>query len=660
MVYENIETLNSIYLRRKHKIVINNKKNLNEFFTLNIEKAIENSDYFSSSSSSQYLVRVKRCLLLKCILTVNNEIDVEFENGKLISDVPIKDTVFLDNLSALMESETRKIRNKLNYAITLNENITSKGFYMDIDFVNNIALYDENEYENFINEKIKVLSVGSVDEFYLLMIRIMMSTKSFSNSDQSDLLSFFKNEKDYLKYLPESIVNKENLAYIVKCILDCYGNDPPTDVIIQKYDRRDVNDVLLLIEVLSKKKGYYGDEINQINCLDYLKKRLLLELIDHCENRYENFVRKRSIWKKIFDEINMNDFEKEYPKLIEEIKSIDKYNIFNSIYLRKHNKLILYGNADINLDILFQREIEKAIEEDNFLSTSNYCIKVKHCNLLNCILSIDDDREIEYENGKVISTKVIHNDLLMEHINTIMEKETEVIRYKLNRPLALNDNISKLGYCLDIDLMKIIALYDKNEMKEFNDFLIPNLQRFVGSAIDYHPTFPNIFTFNISSYSLYYYYCKWLYHLERSINNIYGIGSVPVSYKRNKKIISEIESEVDIFNWKAITVGDEKEFNHIIVELLHSTENYSTDDVNDLENFMKCDKNCLDYIPQSISNKCNLAHITKVMRHFYPLEKVVEKVSPLYTDVNDVLILTLILSNHSVPKLEEEIQTFII
>ena len=96
------EIINSIFFRRKHKIIINNSKDINEFFKLNLEKAIENDEYITSS---KYYISVKSCNLLYCALTVDNETDIEFENGNLLNNTALDDTDLTKKLKELVENE---------------------------------------------------------------------------------------------------------------------------------------------------------------------------------------------------------------------------------------------------------------------------------------------------------------------------------------------------------------------------------------------------------------------------------------------------------------------------------------------------------------------------------------------------------------------------
>ncbi|ORX79289.1 hypothetical protein BCR32DRAFT_281524 [Anaeromyces robustus] len=100
---EKEKTINSIFFRRKHKFFIDNNKDINQYYKLQLEKAIEDDKYIKSSS---YLVTIKKCQLLYCVLTINNELDLEFENGKLLDNNNITDKKLLNKLRKIVELET--------------------------------------------------------------------------------------------------------------------------------------------------------------------------------------------------------------------------------------------------------------------------------------------------------------------------------------------------------------------------------------------------------------------------------------------------------------------------------------------------------------------------------------------------------------------------
>jgi len=75
-------------------------------------------------------------------LTVDNEINIAFENGKGLYKNGLKDKNLVKRLKTLVENETAIIREKLNLALSINENILTLGYCMDIELIKNVALYD--------------------------------------------------------------------------------------------------------------------------------------------------------------------------------------------------------------------------------------------------------------------------------------------------------------------------------------------------------------------------------------------------------------------------------------------------------------------------------------------------------------------------------------
>ena len=63
------------------------------------------------------------------------------------------------------------------------------------------------------------INLGSREDRLELLRNLLSYSVSYSIQDKRDILAFSKEEK-WNKYLPESITNKENLAYLMTLALD--------------------------------------------------------------------------------------------------------------------------------------------------------------------------------------------------------------------------------------------------------------------------------------------------------------------------------------------------------------------------------------------------------------------------------------------------------
>ncbi|OUM62893.1 hypothetical protein PIROE2DRAFT_10694 [Piromyces sp. E2] len=765
---------NSIFFRRKHKIFVKNDNDINQFYKLHIEKAIENSKYLTSS---KYVVSVKKCQLLYCVLTINNEIDIEFENGKLLNKDSLKDANLVEHLTKIIENETKTIRNKLNLVLTINENILSLGYCMDIELVKNIVFYNKKElyqFNTFLPSQIKsfvkgldnkynppfpnfpeqhidpeffyyyyckwlyclehasveaiaiskfdssvipqsyklifekdgikskslyqflfthffrddlkftIVSLGEKSEYYQVMTDIMSSPSSFTSDDISDLRYFMKFQEDYVKYIPEIVPNKNNLANITKLLFERDSNLSRVDLILPKYGKPEVRDVLDLILILTGKTLYMDPTFNRIDYYERDDPDLIL-----------------------------------YPELRNEREQLNKYTKFNDIFFNRCNKIIMYKKEKNMLNNYFKRNLEKALKDDTYIMASKkYSLTVKQCNFINCILTLNNSTEIEFENAKCVGgAEAIIDDVYMEKVKDIIRKETEVIKEKLKYPLILTENIAKLGFNLSPELVQIISFYDDYEIRELGEYLMNEIQNKIDSKtkLDYEPKLIdfthkeendndiNLFdsdsddSLEILSYidsdsddsseilyndndsddeeedelaytqdedniknvePFYYHYCKWLYYVEKAMKTTSEETcdlNILSSYKVNPKMIKKLEGEgkMDNIHWHIVFDSNEKEFYEMIQNLITSAEPYTNKDIYHIESFMRVDKDHFDYIPKEIDNKDNLARMINVVYYVHKNDQdfPIDTILPFFHKVNEVLRFIICLSGFSTPEL---------
>jgi len=592
MSNKNEEIINSIFFRRKHKIIINNSKDINQFFKLNLEKAIENDEYITSS---KHYISVKSCNLLYCALTVDNESNIEFENGNLLNNTALDDTDLTKKLKELVENETKIIREKLNLALSINENILPLGYCMDVDLIKNVALYDEKQMNDFniflpiqINKKYEpvypnfpeqhinseffyfyyckwlyslenaptdslinsptddnskknlkrkrnlkeaelseshamkrrknlnsnipitykhmlendkiikshplykflftnffhdninftVISMGNINEYYQMMSDIMSSSTPFSSSDINDLENFIRYDECHLEYIPETIPLKENIAQISRLLFKYHENMSQTNLILPKYEKPEVDDVLQLALTINNIDMPLHSSPN-FEHIDFHKIELILELLNRCDDRFNSFVKKYTTWCALFNKLDCTGFRNIYPELYNEKESMRKYKEFNSIFFNRLHKIIMYNKETDMLNKYFYANLEKALKENEYINNSKkYNLAVKQCNFINCILILNNTTEIEFENAKCIrGSNAITDDTFMEKLKFIIKEKTDDVKEKLKYPLILTENLFKFGYNLSPELMQILAFYDKYEIIEMGEFLTSELKR---------------------------------------------------------------------------------------------------------------------------------------------------------------------------------------
>lgn len=314
---------------------------------------------------------------------------------------------------------------------------------------------------------------------------------------------------------------------------------------------------------------------------------------------------------------------------------MEKQDIFNSIFLRRRRKIFVEEKG--NLDILYQENLERAVKSNDFLCTSQNKINVKQCELLNCSIIVNNNI-LEYENGN-LKNKDVMEDKSLTILNEIVKEVTEMIRVKLNVALTLNQNISKLGFCMDPDLLKTVALYNEKEILKFSNSLIAQLKKLVGADVEYISLFPNFpqQVIDMSLFTVHFY--RWLYYVNICV---FGNNKIPYDFE----IIEKEKTEIKDLDLKVISLGEKKEFYDMIVNIMNSAEAISPQDITDLEAFFYNEDEYLKFIPEIIKNKENLVNITKLILKSNP-EPPINVLLPKYNNVNDVLRLALVLSDNN-------------
>jgi len=734
MGYDNYfrsESINTLLLRRISKIIISEEEDLNSFFKKNLISSLK---YDSNRTQIKHVIDVESCNLLNCIINIDN-VKFEFENGNLISTNTIEDEGFVkDIVVKTINDETKRIIEKLRYALTLNENINDFGYCFDIEVVKKIALYNEKDYELFYRflmnklkeivgtekdynppypvfpkkcidsetiypiyckwlytlEKLnsnsgaipssyksnfketdsinnfKVISVTDMNEYTQLMASLINSSEPFSNNDVQDLKTFFSYETSNLAYVPDTIPCKDNLYFIVQMMFSYnITNISDRTQLINRikgmYDNINysIDDILKTVLVFD---GFQPSDIGKckVNNCYYSSdlNNLIYQLLKHSSHRYEKFLKYKNIWARISKKLFPINNEIHFPDVAADLKKIEKPTIFNEIFIQKRRQLIV--DKKENLDDFYKKLIEKAIKQDDVLSSGKHKISVNQCNLLNCTLTIDNTT-IDYENGVLLTTDASIDKCVLEKLQKIMEKETEIVSEKLNIVLSLNENLSKIGFCMDTDLVKAISLYDENEIEELAFFLcnqlkvmqsLPkyNIQGCYNDLI--YIDFPRD---HLTSQLTYFSYCKWLCSLE-TLN--YDKKKIPMSYKiefEKNPNIERIKMDIGNSNLKIITVGTEDEFLNMITTMMSAPEALSTSDITFLKNFIAYEDNYKKYIPETITNKENLAYIADAIIKHHKNNPPMDVILPLFKNVNDVLRLAIVMSNHSPSDLNKRV-----
>jgi hypothetical protein len=571
-------------------------------------------------------------------------------------------------------SELRKIKDKkINYNpsfpafpfVTLKKEAVYNSYYKWLHQLLIAKNYDNHliprYYQSNINTAIPkkvltVISIGDEEEFCDVIKNLMNTPKTFTNIKISDIHTYIHEFFDFLTAIPETFTNIENLTYVVLGILNFLDRNTYQDpertfetnalnLIYNRFDQFEMNmdDIIVVTLLLS---GNHKKDINNFNCywhFPYKGVDIILKYLNKLDGktRYNGLLKNKHFWVKFGKTVQIMDYKESYPEVINELLDVQKIIVFNKILMKNHKKWIIEKSSSSDLDFIYQKNIERDIRKIKELNEMNIC--VKKCDLLSCVLTYKN-RELIYEDGVILNPQdIADNYYLKTELNNIMEVNTEIIRKKLIIPLTFVEIAYDRGFCLDTDVVKRIAAYSNYELEIFNYIFEYSFNNF-GSRIRRRCSYS--FQKNRIPYEdLYCHYCKWLYFLEF---NKYDPQKIPSNYKVNFEDYVRYENLPKNPKYIIIqAVDDTSEFYQMITKYINSPEAISDENQNDIELFITYEKDHFKYFPETITNKENLANISNIIINYYedhpPLDFLISK----YTNINDVLRLALVRSNHN-------------
>jgi len=382
MDYSVPDQLKEILLRRRNKVLINCENNICDIYKDNVLKRINEYDNLKNCCS------IENVMENSINVNINGTI-LKFINGELDNNIKEKEIENIkseyESLSKIIKEETDIINDKMKLALSFNENLGNLGYSMDekmfrivstlsikdIEELNNeiipklknmvgnnveykplypnfpsqvinmknITLYlnaivhywtggkyipytevvEEREKTN-IEVQYKNISIGKIEDIHELMSNLMSAAEAISEQDIKDLNTYFENYSDFINTVPDIIGNKENLAVTVNLIIK-NSKEIPMDKLALRFST--VTDVLRLAAVMSGQSASL--EHVKFKSFSNKERRLLMELLNNCGNRLEDFYKNSNLWERLCEKIHPNIYKKKYPDLIDDLLGAYKF-----------------------------------------------------------------------------------------------------------------------------------------------------------------------------------------------------------------------------------------------------------------------------------------------------------------------------------------------
>ena len=307
--------LNSIYLRRKNKVVLNSSNdNLKAVQLATILKNIESLGYTFAPQ------------LIECVATFSLPEAILFYS-QLVRD--LKQAVGANvEYSPMYPNFPAQVMEMAEAELYLNAIVHYTGSALGVRILPQYTKQNRPQLADKI--KLKIIDLGTEAELIDIFRNLLAANTSLSETDKEDLTQFFSSFPDLAqRMLPETFGYKENLAFVAGLLLTHSKN---ASSLLAPYFKT-ATDVLRLATALSE-----GDISLAANTVfrnfSRPERRLLLGLLEQCSSLTEDMLRYKKRWLRLGERLHPFEYKKRYPKCYKafDILRNDKpFTTFNSL-----------------------------------------------------------------------------------------------------------------------------------------------------------------------------------------------------------------------------------------------------------------------------------------------------------------------------------------
>lgn len=220
----------------------------------------------------------------------------------------------------------------------------------------------------------------------------------------------------------------------------------------------------------------------------------------------------------------------------------------------------------------------------------------------------------------------IVNKILLRRKNLLMIEPHDQIYDQTKNEKALvvtmMKNVQSLGYTFSKELFKILSHLNRDELEAFYTDLIPALKELVGADVAYSPMYPN-FPSQVAEMD----------SVELFLNAIihyWSFGTLMPEYEKDERL-----PLIDANKMALLSVGKHEDIMEIFKNLASSKTSLSAQDKEDITNILKNCSDYMNYLPDEIPLKENVALIGKLIIEEAPVKTsaVIKKYFKTATDV---------------------------
>lgn len=211
-------------------------------------------------------------------------------------------------------------------------------------------------------DDLKVIELTSVTDYTNILVRLLGSKTSWSETDQSDVTILLGTVSGFSTVgTVKAVPNKENLAFLAK-----------HDLILALALAGTATDVLRIAVVLSggdPALNGVGVEKVRFKSLPKATRRAFVARLSDFPNLTEDALRNMALWKLFFHSLHVGDFAKKYPKVAESASIVRNNGKDFLTFNGQIEKSLTDGDFKTTLTLLtsrpgdFARRLDKVIRE---------------------------------------------------------------------------------------------------------------------------------------------------------------------------------------------------------------------------------------------------------------------------------------------------------
>ena len=286
--------LNSIYLRRKNKVILNSSDgHLKAVELATILKNIESLGYTFSPQ------------LIECLATLSLA-EASLFYSQLVTN--LKQAIGANvEYSPMYPNFPTQVMEMVDAELYLNAIVHYVGSALGVRI---LPQYTKQERPVLADRiKLKIIDLGTEAELIEIFRNLLVVNTSLSETDKEDLTQFVTSFPDFAaKILPE-FGYKENLAFVAGLLL--HHHQEAHKLLIPYF--KTPTDVLRLATALSD-----GDVSLSANTVfrnfSRPERRLLLALLEQCNSLVEDMLRHKKRWLRLGERLHPSEYKKRYPK----------------------------------------------------------------------------------------------------------------------------------------------------------------------------------------------------------------------------------------------------------------------------------------------------------------------------------------------------------